>query len=156
MKVCGWNYATAAKEVDKLIGNFRLSTIATIHSRYQTETRFALCGRKVALWSRVMRLQSIWLGAASWIIGLPFSAISTARITLVCWRLFTDLNGKPSTLHRTFLLGEGKASGKFMPGKIAKGGAVRLAPFTDKLGIAEGIETAMSAASIFIFLCGRR
>jgi putative DNA primase/helicase len=36
-----------------------------------------------------------------------------------------------------------------MPGKIAQGGAIRLAPAAQALGIAEGIETALSAAILF-------
>jgi putative DNA primase/helicase len=56
-------------------------------------------------------------------------------------------------IHRTYLLddGSGKAPpGKKMLGPIA-GGAVRLAPFPadGRIGVAEGIETALSAQSIF-------
>ena len=40
-----------------------------------------------------------------------------------------------------------------MPGTIAKGSAVRLAPPIDVLGIAEGIETALSASALFAVPC---
>jgi putative DNA primase/helicase len=40
-----------------------------------------------------------------------------------------------------------------MPGTIAKGSAVRLAPPMDVLGIAEGIETALSASALFAVPC---
>jgi putative DNA primase/helicase len=36
-----------------------------------------------------------------------------------------------------------------MAGTIAKGSAIRLAPAGDALGIAEGIETALSASALF-------
>jgi len=55
-------------------------------------------------------------------------------------------------LHRTFLLEDGSAKaspGKKMLGPVA-GGAVRLGePVDGRLGVAEGIETALSAAQIF-------
>lgn len=70
--------------------------------------------------------------------------------------IVTDPDGKPVTLHRTFLKpdGSGKAEmdapRKLMPGEIPDGSAVRLSDFTGgALGIAEGIETAMSASALY-------
>ena len=70
------------------------------------------------------------------------------------WRVVRDGAGEPTGgIHRTYLLddGSGKAPpGKKMLGPVA-GGSVRL--FADRrrwpLGIAEGIETALSAQAIF-------
>ena len=65
-----------------------------------------------------------------------------------------DATGAPTGgIHRTFLLddGSGKApAGKKMLDAVA-GGSVRLAPLPGdgRLGIAEGIETALSAQAIF-------
>lgn len=68
----------------------------------------------------------------------------------------TDLDGKPVTLHRTYLKpdGSGKAEmtspRKLMPGELPDGSAVRLSEFTTgMLGIAEGIETALSASALY-------
>ena len=65
-----------------------------------------------------------------------------------------DANGEPvGGIHRTFLLDDG--SGKAPPGKkmlgTMAGGCVRLNPIgpDGDLGIAEGIETALSAQAIF-------
>lgn len=70
--------------------------------------------------------------------------------------IVTDPAGKPVTLHRTFLRQDGKAKAemaaprKMMPGEIPDGSAVRLSEFTTgALGIAEGIETAMSACALY-------
>ena len=65
-----------------------------------------------------------------------------------------DREGKAITLHRTYLDGTGKAKiespKKLMPG-ISKlqSVAIRLMPVGETLGIAEGIETALSAAERF-------
>ena len=63
-------------------------------------------------------------------------------------------DGKPATLHRTYLTIDGhkapvEAVRRLMPGPVGKGGAIRLRPSAASLGVSEGIETAMSAASIW-------
>jgi putative DNA primase/helicase len=67
--------------------------------------------------------------------------------------LVRDASGKPINIHRTFLTPEGEKAPvetprKMMPGSIPKGGAVRLGEPKDALGVAEGIETAISAATL--------
>jgi putative DNA primase/helicase len=59
-----------------------------------------------------------------------------------------------STFHITYLDASGRKADvpsvkKLWPGRVPDGGAVRLAPSADTMGIAEGIETAMSAAQLF-------
>lgn len=70
--------------------------------------------------------------------------------------IVSDVTGKPVTLHRTFLRPDGLAKAemssprKLMPGDIPEGSAVRLSEYTGgALGIAEGIETALSASALF-------
>lgn len=62
-------------------------------------------------------------------------------------------SGEKAALHRTYLSPEGgKAevlSPRKMMGSVPSGAAVRLMECDDTLGIAEGIETALSAAEIF-------
>lgn len=70
----------------------------------------------------------------------------------------TAPDGKPATLHRTYLTERGQkapveAARRLMPGKVEKGCAIRLAEPGDVLGIAEGIETALSAGKIFGVPC---
>jgi putative DNA primase/helicase len=65
-----------------------------------------------------------------------------------------DPDGRPSTLHRTYLTSAGRKASvdcprKLMPGGLAKGGAIRLATAGEVLGIAEGIETALAASIVF-------
>jgi len=70
--------------------------------------------------------------------------------------IVADYDGKPATLHRTFLRPDGKAKAemtaprKIMPGELPDRCAVRLSEFTaGALGIAEGIETAMAACALY-------
>jgi putative DNA primase/helicase len=72
--------------------------------------------------------------------------------------MVTAPDGTPSILHRTYLTDDGHKAPVieprlFMPGTIAKGAAIRLAPAGDALGIAEGIETALSASAVFGVPC---
>ena len=68
--------------------------------------------------------------------------------------MVTSPDGYPTTLHRTYLTKDGHkadvaAPRRLMPGTIAPGSAVRLFDAGGTLGIAEGIETALAAASLF-------
>jgi putative DNA primase/helicase len=59
-----------------------------------------------------------------------------------------------TTIHMTYLDEDGAKAKvstvkKVIPGKIPVGGSVRLAPSADTMGIAEGIETALSAAQLY-------
>lgn len=66
-----------------------------------------------------------------------------------------DVNGKPVSLHRTYLTMDGKKANVPKPRKMPygaempAGAAVRLMPFTEVAGIAEGIETAFAAWQLF-------
>lgn len=71
--------------------------------------------------------------------------------------MVVDPEGHPVTMHRTFLKpdGSGKAEmaapRKIMPGEIPDGSCVQLCEYVagGPLGIAEGIETAMSASALY-------
>lgn len=70
--------------------------------------------------------------------------------------MVSDAEGKPVSLHRTFLRPDGLAKAemqsprKLMPGSLSEGCAVRLSDGTSSaLGIAEGIETALSASRLY-------
>jgi putative DNA primase/helicase len=79
--------------------------------------------------------------------------------------MVSDSAGDPVTLHRTFLTPEGtKANGvgrsarKLMPGPLPDSAAIRLSYFQDDdvskiLGVAEGIETALSVRQLFGVQC---
>lgn len=63
-------------------------------------------------------------------------------------------NGSPLTFHVTYLDGDKKAAldspRKLMtPIAPLNGGAIRLMPMAEEMGIAEGIETALAASALF-------
>lgn len=67
-------------------------------------------------------------------------------------------DGRPLTLHRTYLTEAGQKASvecprKLVNGRGLQGGAVRLAAPTKVLGIAEGIETALAASELYGVPC---
>ena len=61
-------------------------------------------------------------------------------------------------VHRTYLTEDGQKAAvekqkMFMPGNIPDGAAVRLGPVGDTLGVAEGIESALSVTRLFGLTC---
>jgi putative DNA primase/helicase len=75
----------------------------------------------------------------------PTSGIWPAMIALVT----RGTDGAPLAIHRTFMSGDGTSKAPIEPAKMmlgpCRGGAVRLGPIGDRLMVAEGIETALSA-----------
>jgi putative DNA primase/helicase len=72
--------------------------------------------------------------------------------------LLSGPDGKPATIHKTYLTSDGNKAPveeprRFAPAKIPDGAAVRLAPYRGTLGIAEGIETAFAAMALFGIPC---
>jgi putative DNA primase/helicase len=67
--------------------------------------------------------------------------------------MVTAPDGKPTTIHRTYLTEDGRKAPVEKPKKLysapGKGSAVRLAAPARTMGIAEGIETAISASILF-------
>ncbi len=68
--------------------------------------------------------------------------------------IFSAPDKASHTVHFTYLTPEGRKASldparKLAPGPVPAGGAVRLFPSAETMGIAEGIETALSAAQLF-------
>jgi putative DNA primase/helicase len=158
----GWDFKTTAKEVDAIVGGV---THEPIRPKIDPERRTEMLNR---LWSGGMKLNGEDM-ASLYLAGrnvLPSPLPSCLRFTDNCPRpygdgygpamlaLVTAADGSPVNIHRTFLGPNGKADMQnpraMMPGEVPDGSAVRLFPVHGaRLGIAEGIETALAAAKRF-------
>jgi putative DNA primase/helicase len=166
MQKFGWDFREAARQIDTVIGTSPAENAKP--ERSERDKRDAM--------------NKLWRSGAPIQAGDPVARYLYARAGLTqfppCLRTVASLryagerpsshpamiammtapDGKATILHRTYLTADGRkadveAPRRMMPGSIAKGSAVRLAEPTDVLGIAEGIETALSAAALFGVPC---
>ncbi|GGD50720.1 DUF7146 domain-containing protein [Aurantiacibacter arachoides] len=161
MNLKGWDFVTAAREVDDVVGNVDPDPPT----------------REMDDPTRVRLMNKLWQSATPLISGdrahrylasraaLPSTIPSCLRSTGWCpapdgvhrsalLALVSGPDGEPVNIHRTFLGPNGKADMEnpraLMPGRIPDGAAIRLFAATGEiLGIAEGIETAFAAADRF-------
>lgn len=166
--VAAWKGVTwpeAARLVDEVLGNESVKIDAPKRELTPDEIR-ERCKKVVALTKRVRKgdpvdayLTARGIGLEEYPLSLgtaqalPYDA-SSSHPAMVA--VITAPDGKNVSLHRTFLAGAGKLDAadcrKLMPGKLPKGCAVRLKPLgpsDEVLGVAEGIETALSASALF-------
>lgn len=165
MKLNGWDFARTAREVDSIIGNLpdtpptprakRIVSPAELNAMWQASTPVTPddpVGRYLA--SRGIRLDfaGMSLRPLRYVAHMhhhPTGSDHPGMLATVC-----AADGKPSQLHRTYLTQDGCKADvdpvrMFMAGELPKGGAIRLGPVEAAMGIAEGIETALSAAILF-------
>jgi putative DNA primase/helicase len=165
MKRNGWEFREAAERIEAFIGSS--PTDAPKRERPDSDRRDAMnrlwrLSRPVNSGDPVARYLVGRVGLASFPPCLRTAynlrypdcvALYSAMIAMV-----TAPNGQPSILHRTYLTDDGNKAPVteprlWMPGTIAKGSAVRLTPAAKVLGIAEGVETALSASALFGVPC---
>lgn len=160
MKLKGWDFKTATKEIDQVINN--VSKVQIKQERSESEKVAAI--RKVLKECRqVMPGDPVHLYLKNRCgsehipkdirfhprLGHTEGGFHPAMIAIV-----RDNKGVGLSLHRTYLTesgGKAKVNQvkKFMQGKKLNGGAIRLFDVVDTVGIAEGIETALSASYKF-------
>lgn len=152
MRINGWDFKTAAQRIEAIIG--------TVEPRPIKPPPDA--GQQLEI------MRKVWNGALP--IGQSVQRYLSSRgIDPVGLRdlrqssnemiaLLRDPTGHGVQIHRTLLTPTGEKAGVdqprlFMSGSIPKGSAVRLASHQGEVGIAEGIETALSAAILFKIPC---
>lgn len=158
----GWKFAEAAREVDKVLGNVRADPVKPERT---DKDKLADC---VRLWGAALRVEQGDL-VHRYLMnrGCPLPQnLDSIRFAESCPVPFEvgarpamlasvkGPDGKGVTLHRTFLHPEGRKADMdnpraLMPGDLPDGCAVRLAMHGNRLGIAEGLETALKAGERF-------
>jgi putative DNA primase/helicase len=152
MKINGWDFKTAAERIEVLIGTVEPRQAAP---KADPDVQLGVM-RKV--WQGATSIgQSVQRYLAS--RGLDGSEVRDMRQAgNEMLALLRDPQGNGCQIHRTLLTPVGEKADVdqprlFMPGSIVKGSAVRLMPHQGEVGIAEGIETALSAAILFKIPC---
>lgn len=159
----GVDFKDAAKLVEKFIGR--------IPKRPPPKPTAAVTRDELnRMWNRAQDIVSgssagKYLSRRCGLVTYPRQLREISNGTPEMIAMVSDIAGNPVTLHRTFLTLEGtKANGvgrsarKLMPGPLPDSVAIRLSFDWDQyqskvLGVAEGIETALSVRHIFGIQC---
>lgn len=148
----GWDFAMAAKEVERVCGAIDRDTFKPRKDPLPALRRVARLCRPVGDEVR-QYLAARGLTPAPYLkqATLKYFGDGMDKSYPVMVALITGPDGRPQSYHLTYL-GAGKKAPVPTPRKVMppvetiKGGAIRLYPASDALGIAEGIETAIAAS----------
>ena len=164
MRFMGLDFRDAKAEIEKHIGEAPQAPIKA--DRTQSSDRF------VAQWRDGMRLdghdpasrylakrgivQRTWSPMLRFVERAVYHDEETKQRSYhpAMLALFVDAEAGARTVHYTYLTSAGDKAAvpkvkKLAPCKVPAGGAVRLASSAARMGIAEGVETALSASIIF-------
>lgn len=162
----GKSFVEIAPEIDTLLGNHKFEADKPKPVFTEQQRRDAL----KAVWVDTKPMQegdlahkyltARGVGEKTYPTALRFGTVRDGEGGVrPCMVALVGRYGEPKldTMHRTFLRADGLAkaemqsSRKIMPGEIPEGASVMLSEWTKSgtLGIAEGIETAMSASALF-------
>lgn len=169
MKIKNIPFLAAKQEIEKYIG----AAPAVVPRATKSDVQKAEMARDqmAALWGRACPLDgediasrylawrgvilTVWPASIRVIEDLPYYDETKSRsLHPGMLAKFAAADGKSAILHRTYLAEPGRKASvekprMLMPGKVPPGGAVRLSAPAETMGIAEGIETALSASIIF-------
>jgi len=160
MALNGWDFGTAAREIEALIGDSpapatKGPATKTEAEKYAEAKAFWRAGGRIASGDPVDLYLKHRVGtyaptrALKFIPATPFSGTMYPAMVAA----FVDVHGELAGIQRTFLTPDGRKANldpaRWNTGALPDGGAVRLAPYDKVLGIAEGVETALAATRLF-------
>jgi len=167
MRVNGWDFKQAAVEIERHVG--------AVEYRTPTPKRSDADKRQDmnAVWQKATRIQAgdpaaRYLSGRTGLAEFPDCLRSAERLRYydesgssfhpAMVAMVFDTDSRPVNIHRTYLSKSGSKAAvaeprRTMPGELPKGSAIRLARHSGTLGIAEGIETALSATALFGVPC---
>jgi len=162
MRVKGIDFKEAAKEIERVVGFVKPGALKPAQSdaskitalrRVWKESAPVRDGDEVSLYLAGRGLAVPPTTALRCHPGLSYRDGDETGTYPAMLALITAPDGSGASIHRTYLKDGKKAPvlkpRKVMPGLPISGAAVRLFPVAECLGIAEGIETAMGASSLF-------
>lgn len=160
MKLHGWEFKQAAREIEQLAGTARIAPIKTGPDPEvvrQEMNELWRVGRAIDQFEPTDRWWRSRVGktpVCADLRGVPAMRCPNVGVFSGMVAMIRGADGKPVNLHRTFLTDGGAKADiseprRVMPMPMPKGCAVRLADQGEVLGIAEGIETAVAASILF-------
>ena len=164
MKITGLDFHHAAMRVEELVGTARQSPPKPQRSERNIREAMNTLWRSASpigladpagrwLRNRVgLHTVPAVLRCAPWSRHVDCDGVVTHHPCMIA--MVMDARGRPASLHRTYLTKDGQKADvepqrSLMPGGVPDGAAVRLFPPAERMGIAEGIETAFAAANLF-------
>jgi putative DNA primase/helicase len=159
----GWTFREAAKEIEAIVGTIPATAAA---SKPNEADKLAICRR---MWAESLAVVpgdpvALYLARRCCVESVPLvirfhprlayrhDDASVTHHPAMIGRV-QDVTGTGCAIHRTYLTDAGeKASldpSKKLTGSLPAGAAIRLFPPCECIGVAEGIETAMSAFALF-------
>ncbi|MGX8948478.1 DUF7146 domain-containing protein [Providencia stuartii] len=166
----GKEFKTLADEVDQLLGNVRQKEVQkqpinTTKADYQNKLIKCFAGMpdlkntSAALYLQERGVFSLPVESVRFCENQPVKTPNGVQHFQAMWAIATDSKGKACYLHRTYLNGSKKApvsvvkkmnslqDDKYLD--YAESVAIRMFPVASTLGVAEGIETALSCKQIY-------
>lgn len=153
----GWNFKTAVQEIEAICGHTAAEAVKpqmTEEKRLELLRSLWVASKPIAAGDEsdcYLRLRGIEHDYPKALRTAPACRYAEGVSHPAMLGVVSDASGKEISLHRTFLQsGSDKAiAKKIMPGTLPDGAAIRLGPACEAMGIAEGIETALSASMLF-------